>query len=242
MAGLPSGEVTFLFTDVEEGSPRAWRAKVFRPPRGETTLWEQDAEAMHRTIARHDALLRTAVEAHHGHVFKTIGDAFCTAFASAQDAVQAAVAAQQALHREVPQLRVRMALHTGQAEVRDGDYSGPALSRVARLLAAGHGGQVLLSKATAERIQPSLPDGSRLRRLGMHRLRDLTTRELIFQLIPPGLPSHFPPLNTLDVAFRRGARRATLVWVVIVAVIVSLALMAVLQTLPNRVLPHPVVP
>jgi hypothetical protein len=242
MAGLPSGEVTFLFTDVEEGSPRAWRAKIFRPAREVTTLWEQDAEALHRTLARHDALLRTAIGAHHGHVFKTIGDAFCAAFASAQDAVQAAVGAQQALHREVPQLRVRMALHTGQAELRDGDYSGPALSRVARLLVAGHGGQILLSKATAERIQPSLPDGTRLRRLGMHRLRDLTTRELIFQLIPPELPSHFPPLNTLDVAFRRGARRATLVWVVVVAVIVSLALMAVLQTLPDRVLPHPIVP
>jgi Adenylate and Guanylate cyclase catalytic domain len=242
MAGLPSGEVTFLFTDVEEGSPRAWRAKIFRPARGVTTLWEQDAEAMHRTLARHDALLRTAVEAHHGHVFKTIGAAFCAGFASAPDAVQAAVAAQQALHREVPQLRVRMALHTGQAELRDGDYFGPALSRVARLLLAGHGGQILLSKATAERIQPSLPDGTRLRRLGMHRLRDLTTRELIFQLNSPGLPSHFPPLNTLDVAFRRGASRATLVWAVIVAVIVGLALMAYLQTLPDRVLPHPVVP
>jgi class 3 adenylate cyclase len=226
MAGLPSGEVTFLFTDVEDT----------------TKLWEQDAEAMHRTLARHDALLRRAIEAHHGHVFKNIGEAFCAAFPSAQDAAQAAVAAQQALHREVPQLRVPMALHTGQAELRDGDYFGPALSRVARLLVAGHGGQILVSKATAERIQPSLPDGTRLRRLGMHRLRDLTTRELIFQLIPPGLPSHFPPLNTLDVAFRRGARRATLVWVVIVAVIVSLALMAVLQTLPDRVLPHPVVP
>ena len=226
MAGLPSGEVTFLFTDVE----------------GSTKLWEQDAEAMHRTLARHDALLRTAVEAHHGHLFKNIGEAFCAAFPSAQDAAQAAVAAQQALHREVPQLRVPMALHTGRAELRDGDYFGPALSRVARLLVAGHGGQVLLSKATAERIQPSLPDGARLRPLGMHRLRDLTTRELIFQLNSPGLPSHFPPLNTLDVAFRRGASRATLVWVVIVAVIVGLALMAYLQTLPARVLPHPVVP
>jgi class 3 adenylate cyclase len=226
MTGLPSGEVTFLFTDVE----------------GITKLWEQDAEAVQRTLARHDALLRTAVEAHHGHVFKTIGDAFCAAFASAQDAVQAAIEAQQALRREVPQFRVRMALHTGQAELRDGDYFGPALSRVARLLVAGHGAQVLLSKATAERIQPSLPDGTRLRRLGMHRLRDLTTRELIFQLNSPGLPSHFPPLNTLDVALRRGARRATLVWVVIVAVTVSLALMAFLQSLPARVLPHPVVP
>lgn len=114
---------TFLFTDIEDS----------------TRLWEQQPELMHDQLARHDALLRRAIQAQGGRVFKTIGDAFCAAFPAALDAVRAAIAAQQALQQEVPRLRVRMAVHTGEAEARDEDYFGSALNRVARLLVAGHG-------------------------------------------------------------------------------------------------------
>src|SRR5688572_3604256 len=105
---------------------------------------------MRPALARHDTLLRAAIEQTNGHVFKTMGDAFCAAFASVRDAVRGAMEAQRALHQELPDVRVRMALHSGEAQARDGDYFGPALNRVARLLAAGHGSQVLLSQSTAE--------------------------------------------------------------------------------------------
>ncbi len=139
MADLPTGTVTFLFTDIE----------------GSTTRWEQHREAMQTALARHDAILREAVEGHGGVVFKTMGDAFYAAFATAQDALAAAVAAQHVLQTEtwdpaIGHVRVRMALHTGAAEQRDGDYFGPPLNRVARLLAAGHGGQTLLSRAEGQ--------------------------------------------------------------------------------------------
>src|SRR5687767_2189754 len=139
MAELPTGTVTFLFTDIE----------------GSTTRWEQHREQMRAALGRHDAILRAAIEAHGGVVFKTVGDAFYAACVTAPPAVEAALAAQRALQAErwdatLGQVRVRMALHTGAAEQRDGDYFGPALNRVARLLAAGHGGQVLLSTVTTE--------------------------------------------------------------------------------------------
>jgi class 3 adenylate cyclase/sugar lactone lactonase YvrE len=209
----PPEEVTFLFTDIE----------------GSTRLWEQDAEAMHRALVCHDAILHAAIETHHGEVFKTMGDAFCAVFLTAQDAIEAAVATQRALQKDLPQIRVRIAIHTGEAETREGDYFGPALNRVARLLAAGHGGQVLLSAATAQQLRASLPGDTGLRALGEHRLRDLPHREEIFQLVPLGLPCEFPPLNTLDVAFRRGLVRAAAAAAVIVAVVLSLALLAATQ-------------
>ena len=109
------------------------------------------------------------------------------------EAVQAAIAAQRALQSDLPQIRVRMAVHTGETESREGDYFGPALNRVARLRVAGHGGQVLLSGATVEQIRPSLPGEVGLRSLGEHRLRDLAYREAIYQLLPPGLKSELPP-------------------------------------------------
>src|SRR5665213_3944522 len=122
---LPSGTVTFLFTDIE----------------GSTRLWETQATAMRAALARHDALLRYCIDAHHGYVFKTGGDAFCAAFHTAPDALAAALEAQRALHHEPwpadAQLRVRMALNSGSVELRDGDYYGPALNKVARLVAAG---------------------------------------------------------------------------------------------------------
>jgi class 3 adenylate cyclase len=139
MGELPSGTITFLFTDIE----------------GSTKLWEGQPDAMKAALARHDVLLRAAIEAHSGHVFKTVGDAFCAAFAAAPDALDAALEGQRAFqgepwHEQIGALRIRIALHTGTAEERDGDYFGPPLNRVARLLSAGHGGQVLLSQVTSE--------------------------------------------------------------------------------------------
>ena len=186
MSALPTGTVTFLFTDIE----------------GSTKLWEQHHDAMRVALARHDTLLQHAIENNNGVVFKTIGDAFCAAFATAPDALNAANIAQCALHAEpwpdALSLRVRMALHTGAAELRDNDYFGQPLNRVARLLDAGHGGQVLISAATQELTRDTLPVGSRLLDVGEHRLRDLGRSETVFQLLHSNLRSEFPPLKSLD--------------------------------------------
>jgi len=182
---LPSGTVTFLFTDIE----------------GSTRLWATQHDAMRAALARHDALLRECIEAHGGHVFKTGGDAFYAAFATAVSAVEAALAAQRALRAErwpeQARIRVRMALHTGAAEIRDGDYFGPPLNHVARLLAVGHGGQTLVSEITHDLCRDRLPAGATLQSLGEHTLKDLTRRETVFQLCHPDLPQAFPPLRTL---------------------------------------------
>jgi predicted ATPase/class 3 adenylate cyclase len=187
MSGLPTGTFTFLFTDVE----------------GSTKLWERGPEAMSQALVRHDELLREAVEAHRGFVFKTMGDAFYAAFSTAAEAVEASLDAQKLLlseaWEETGPLRVRMALHTGTAEERDGDYFGPTLNRAARLLSSGHGGQVLLSLSTQELVREKLPLGAELRDLGVRRLKDLSGPEHVFQLTDPELPSSFPPLKTLDV-------------------------------------------
>jgi predicted ATPase len=157
---------------------------------------------MHAALARHDELLRLAIEEHGGYVFKTFGDAFCCAFPTAPDALEAALDAQRLLLKErwaeSDPLRVRMALHMGAAEERDGDYFGPPLNRVARLLSAAHGGQVLLSLPTHEMVRDQLPAGGSLADLGEHRLKDLFRPERVFQLVSPDLPSEFPPLRTLD--------------------------------------------
>ena len=140
----PSGTVTLLFTDIE----------------GSTRLWEEHPEAMAIALKRHDELIRSAVESTGGYVFKTIGDAFCAVFASARNALAATGVAQTALRAEIwPEgicLRVRMALHTGKCEERDGDYFGPTVNRTARLKATAHGGQVVLSQATAAACRGSL--------------------------------------------------------------------------------------
>jgi predicted ATPase/class 3 adenylate cyclase len=177
--------VTFLFTDIE----------------GSTGLWERYPEAMRVALAAHDGLVRRGIEEQGGHIFKTVGDAFYAAFPSATRALASAIAAQRALYRQtwpdIPALRVRMALNTGTAEARDGDYFGPALNRVARLLAAGHGGQTLISLSTKEALGV-LPDDISLRDMGERRLKDLSRPERIFQVVVPDLPSDFPPLNTLE--------------------------------------------
>jgi class 3 adenylate cyclase len=185
-APLPSGTATFLFTDIE----------------GSTLLWQRHPQEMRAALARHEAILRQAIESRGGVVFKTVGDAVCAAFSSAPQALAAALDAQHALHSEewgtIDPLRVRIALHTGTAEVQASDYSGFALSRVARILDAGHGGQVLLSQSTQELVRNHLPAGTDLRDLRAHRLKDLARPERIFQLIAPGLPADFPTLHTLE--------------------------------------------
>src|SRR5215204_2595194 len=187
MVAVPTGTVTFLFTDIE----------------GSTKLWERHTGTMRTALARHDEILQEAIEGHGGFVFKTVGDAFCAAFATALDALESALAAQRALlsehwGEEIDALRARMALHTGTADERNGDYFGPAVNRVARLLSAGHGGQVLLSLATQELVRDQLPTGAWLRDLGKRRLKDLSRPERVFQLAAPDLPPDFPPLRTLE--------------------------------------------
>lgn len=183
----PTGDLTFLFTDIE----------------GSSQLWEKHPQAMGAALRRHDTLMRGIFAEHRGHVFKTMGDAFCVAFGSPLDATAAALAAQRQLAAETwgetGPLRVRMALHSGEADERDGDYFGRTLNRVARLLAAGHGGQTLFSRVTAERTEEHLPAGLSLRDLGERRLKDLNRPERIFQLVVPGLRSEFPALRSLEV-------------------------------------------
>jgi predicted ATPase/class 3 adenylate cyclase len=182
----PSGTVTFLFTDIE----------------GSTQRWERDGTAMRDAVRRHDALLRSAFVEHGGHVFKTVGDAFCVAFSRPEFAVAASLTAQRALSVEdfsaVDGLRVRAAIHTGTADERDGDYFGAAVNRVARLLAIGHGGQVLVSGVTVDLVQGALPARSSLRDLGQHRLKDLTHPEQVYQLVAEGLVEVFPPVRSLE--------------------------------------------
>ncbi|MFL5732669.1 MAG: ATP-binding protein, partial [Chloroflexia bacterium] len=189
MSELPSGTLTFLFTDVE----------------GSTARWEHHTQAMKVALERHDSILRRAIEENGGYVFRLEGDAFRAAFSTAPAALLAALHAQRGFAAQPEQwpeetgpLRVRMALHTGAVELKNGDYVGPSLNRMARLLSTAHGGQTVLSQATEQLVRDSLPTGANLIDLGEHRLRDLIRPERIFQLVVPGLPSDFPPLKTLD--------------------------------------------
>ncbi|OBK76596.1 AMP-binding protein [Mycobacterium sp. 1164985.4] len=164
--------VTFLFTDVE----------------GSTRRWEADADSMRAALADHGEVLRSVIEAHGGFLFKHTGDGVCAAFASPRSAADAAVAAQRAL-----ELPVRMGLATGEAELRNGDYFGAVLNRAARVMAAGHGGQVLVAESTA-----GLLSGLDLLDLGPRRLRDVPMPVGVFQLQAEGLRTEFPPLRALD--------------------------------------------
>ena len=142
------------------------------------------------------------MEKHGGYIFKTVGDAFCAAFPTGPDDLECALDTQRRLNsserEQTEPLKVRIALHTGATEERDGDYFGPPLNRVAKLLSAAHGGQVLLSLATQELVRDQLPGGTSLRDLGEHRLKDLFRPEGVFQLLAPELPAEFLPLRTLD--------------------------------------------
>ena len=180
MSDRPTGTVTFLFTDIE----------------GSTRRWETHPTAMSAAVSRHEELVRQAVEASGGVVFKTVGDSVCAVFRTAPEALVAAIAAQRALGAEdwsafgpgFGPLETRMGLHTGAAEERDGDYYGQPLNRCARLHAVGHGGQILVSLATQQLLRDRLAPGQELRDLGEHRLRDLTNSEHIFQLVAADLP------------------------------------------------------
>ena len=185
MPELPSGTVTFLFTDIE----------------GSTGLWEQDPAAMRVAVDRHLALLTAAVAAHGGVHFKTVGDAIQAAFPTAPTALAAAVDAQRALAaepwEETAPLRVRMAIHAGEATPAEGGYLSPALNRLERVLGAAHGGQILLTRAARALAVNVLPPDASLIDLGDHRLRDLLEPERLFQLVHPGLRAQFPSLKTL---------------------------------------------
>ena len=177
MGMLPSGTVTFLFTDLERS----------------TALWEQQTDSMHGALARHDELLAGAIEANGGHVIKRTGDGFHAVFATAPAALAGAVGAQQALEGELwttaSPLRARMGLHTGVAEQRGDDYYGRVLNEAARLMDAGHGGQILVSRTTWELVRDALPEGCELIDLGEHRLRGVSRPMGVGQVVHRDLPA-----------------------------------------------------
>jgi predicted ATPase/class 3 adenylate cyclase len=187
MAGLPTGTVTFLFTDLE----------------GSTRLWEEHPEAMRAALGRHDAILREAVESHRGVVVSEMGDGMAAAFASAGDAVAAGLDAQLGLGAcewgETGPLRARMGLHAGEGALRpDGQYVNQPLNRCARLMAIANGGQVVVSETVESLVRGALPPEVGLLDLGEHRLRDLARPIGVFQITHPELPRDFPPLRSLD--------------------------------------------
>jgi len=203
MSALPTGTVTFLFTDIE----------------GSTRLWQQHPEPMKQALLRHHALLQQSIESSNGYVFQIVGDAFCAAFHTAAGGVAAALAAQRALAAEpwgeTGPIRVRMALHTGTADLHAGEHkageymSGLTLSHTARLLSVAHGGQILVSNATQELVRNDLPSLVELRNLGLHRLRDLTRAEHVYQVVAQRLPDRFPALRSLEVVPNNLPRQLT---------------------------------
>jgi predicted ATPase/class 3 adenylate cyclase len=187
-SGLPEGLITYLFTDVQ----------------GSTPLWQQYPQEMREVMARHDYLMTSAVEQNGGAVVRPRGegDSIFAVFPRATDAVAAACSAQQLLQQEVwPKgmaISVRMAMHTGESELREHDYYGATVNRAARLRSIAHGGQILVSEATAQLVRDSLSPDTSLRDMGSHRLKDLQRAEQVFQLVHPGLQADFPALKSLD--------------------------------------------
>ncbi len=184
---VPTGTVTFLYTDIE----------------GSTRLAREYPDALTRLLARHHEILSRSVQDHGGYVFQIVGDAFCVAFHSAGDALHAAMQAQRALHSESwtpAPVKVRMGIHTGRAYYREaGHYDGYlTLSHVQRLMSAAHGGQVLISQTTEELVRDELPAGLELRDMGERRLKDVVRPEHIYQVTVSDLPADFPPIGTLD--------------------------------------------
>jgi len=187
---LPFGTVTFLFTDIESS----------------TKLWEKHPEEMKSVLAKHDSLLKEAVESKNGQIIKTTGDGVHAVFSTAVDAVNAAMDGQQHL-ASIPsysttevEIKVRMGLHTGEAELRDGDYYGGTLNRAARIMSIGHGGQILLSDVTAQLVREHLPESTSLLDLGLHHLKGLRQPERIYQLNATDHQQVFPPLNSIPIA------------------------------------------
>jgi len=179
--------LTFLFTDLENS----------------TSLWEQFPEAMRQALARHDALMQKTIESHHGRIVKTTGDGVLAVFDSAADGIAAGLAGQRAIAAEswpeaTGPLKVRMGLHTGESQERDGDYFGPTLNRAARVMGLAYGGQILLSETTQKLLQGQLPPQMSLSDLGEHRLKGIASPVQIFQLGHPDLVAEFPPLKSLS--------------------------------------------
>jgi class 3 adenylate cyclase len=187
-------DLTFVFTDLESS----------------TRLWERYPEAMGAAVERHDSILRAAVEGCNGRVVKVMGDGLMAVFSSAADGVGACLDAQRALRgeawTETGPLRVRMGMHAGEAQPRAGDFFGPTVNRAARVMAAAHGGQVLLSGRAAALAEPGLPAEAGLCDLGEHRLKDLSQPEHIYQLVHPALAGDFPPLETVRLFASPGPR------------------------------------
>jgi predicted ATPase/class 3 adenylate cyclase/Tfp pilus assembly protein PilF len=184
---LPSGTITFLYTDIE----------------GSTPMWDRNPKAMQKSVERHNQILRQAIEEHGGTAYKIIGDAFQAAFVVPAEAVSAAVAAQQRLIKEdwgtSGPIQVRMGIHAGPAKASGMDYdaaSSQTLNRVSRIMSAGHGGQILVSLTIEELTRGNLPPGVKLKDIGEHALRGLSQKEQLFQVVAPGLPEDFPPLAT----------------------------------------------
>src|SRR5512143_3396199 len=186
----PTGTVTFLFTDIE----------------GSTRLWQAQPEAMALSHARHDAILREAIEAQRGFIFQLVGDAFCAAFPNAADGLRAALAAQRRLQTEAwgatDPLKVRIGLHSGAAESSsDGSNYAEGYTTIAsaqRVMSVAHGGQVLLSEITAELLKNNWQENIALRELCEHRLKDLRAALHLYQLAAPDLPQEFPPIKSLN--------------------------------------------
>ena len=186
MPSLPVGTVTFLFTDIE----------------GSTRLVQELGDRFRPTLATHHSILRRAIAAHAGAEVSTEGDAFFAVFPSPIGAMSAAVEAQRELAAtpwpDGSSVLVRMGLHTGEGELGGDNYIGVDVHRAARIAAAGHGGQVLLSESTRALVASAVPPDVQLRDLGQHRLKDLPSAEQIYQLVVAGLPAEFPALRTLD--------------------------------------------
>ena len=186
MAGVPTGTVTFLFTDIE----------------GSTKLAQEHPELWETWQERHHAILQSAMDAHNGYVFQIIGDAFCATFHTIKDGLNAALEAQRKLQTEArgqTPIRVRMGLHTGAAEFHDGGYRGYlTMVRVQRVMSTAYGGQILLSNASAELIRGELPEDVTLRDMRENRLKGLLNPEHLWQVITADLLQDFPPLQTLN--------------------------------------------
>ena len=190
MKNLPSGTVTFLFTDIE----------------GSTKLAQQYPKDMPALLARHNEILNQTIEAHNGFIFRIVGDSYSASFHNANDALLAALASQQKLLNEPwspAAIKVRMGLHTGAAQFelysKENNYSGyETLALTQRIMSAGHGGQILLSQSTYELLRGRLPEKFQIINLGEQRLKDILRPERLYQLKAPGLPPNFPPLKTLE--------------------------------------------
>ncbi len=181
---LPEGTLSFLFSDIE----------------GSSHLWESDPKGMKASLVLHDVIMMQEIKANNGQTFKRVGDAFCAVFPTAVDALNCSICCQLRLNEPPPEgmipLKVRIGIHTGIAELRENDYFGPTVNRVARIVNLGHGGQVLLSQVSAGLCLDHMPPRSELLEAGEVTLKSMTRPERIYQLYHQDIPSVFPPLRS----------------------------------------------